>query len=123
MRILYFSPHPFLGLNDQAGYATHMRKVIEALRKEGHTVETFIVGEEKKVDKPSQITKKGKYSFIKRLLPAVIWETLKDLSLWRADIRIQKQLENRISEFQPDFVYERAIIFNYQECWLVKRKK
>ena len=123
MRILYFSPHPFLGLNDQAGYATHMRKVIEALRKEGHTVETFIVGGEKTIDKPSQITTKGKYFFIKRLLPAVIWETLKDLSLWRADISIQKQLEKRISEFLPDFVYERANYFQLSGVLACKNKK
>ena len=111
MKILYYSPHPQLNLNAPAGYATHMRETILAFEQTGHDVKPLIAGgtEWNKVE-----LKKGNglKQAIKFLIPKLIWETLKDKRLLKKDKELEKEIENKILNFQPDLIYER---FNYMQ--------
>ena len=44
MKILYYSPHPQLRVEDQTGYGTHMREMIAAFETLGHDVDFLIAG-------------------------------------------------------------------------------
>ena len=46
MKILYYSPHPHLHIEDQTGYGTHMREMIGAFEELGHQVKFLIAGEQ-----------------------------------------------------------------------------
>lgn len=123
MKILFFSPHPNLGLNDEAGYATHMRMVIEALRVEGVEVITFIAGgESQKGSFVYQRKTSRTFRFFKRIIPAFIWECLKDLKLLRFDYSLRKQLRNVIEKEKPDLVYERINYMQLSGCIICREQ-
>jgi glycosyltransferase involved in cell wall biosynthesis len=107
MRILYYSPHPGLNLQSHAGYATHMREMIQAFRELGHEVRPLIMGGESLApgaDAPAPGWKQA----AKRLVPPPAWETLKDLQLLRFDRFARQQLAQALRDFRPDLVYERG---------------
>lgn len=111
MRIIFYSPHPHLGLFDKAGYATHMQMIIKALREQGHEVKVIVAGGVEKTlsdNLSSPIEKKGR---IKKLIPSLIWETLKDINLLWFDQKIKKKLIDEIRVFKPDLIYERINYF------------
>lgn len=110
MKILYYSSHHGLNLNAPAGYATHMRETIKAMRKLGHEVEVLINGgTEWDMDgtpPPSSNVK----SKLKKITPKVLWETAKDRQLRKNDEKSIEILDARVKKFQPDVIYER---YNY----------
>jgi glycosyltransferase involved in cell wall biosynthesis len=112
MKILYYSPHPNLNLTDPAGYGTHMREMIRAFRALGHEVLPVIMGG----DQPRVSTAPPKPSLVKSvakgLIPARKWQTLKDKKLMEFDDQAYTFVCEKIVEFQPDMVYERA---NYMQ--------
>ncbi len=112
MRILYYSPHPNLNLSDPAGYGTHMREMIASFRELGHDVLPLIMGG--KVPRDNQNAPQNPWikNIIKKLIPTRRWEALKDKRLLRFDQKARHQLALSISQFRPDFIYERA---NYMQ--------
>jgi glycosyltransferase involved in cell wall biosynthesis len=104
MKILYFSPHPNLNLSSPAGYGTHMRGTINAMRELGHEVIVCIAGGEKEGSNGG-VVKSSKW---KKYIPNLIKQTLKDYLLLRLNTRHTQQLQNLITQHQPDLVYERS---------------
>lgn len=113
MRILYYSPHPNLNLQDPAGYGTHMREMIAAFRAMGHDVLPVIMGG---TEPRSSGGGKRRLGFVKsvakRLISRKRWETLKDRHLMAFDQKAREHLAAAIAAFQPDLIYERA---NYMQ--------
>ncbi len=106
MRILYYSPHPHLRLNATTGYGTHMREMIAAWRKKGIEVKTLIAGDLQEESQGVQSTNKTRS--VKRVVPRLIWETMKDFGLLRFDQKLEKLLKKAVDDFKPDFIYERV---------------
>jgi glycosyltransferase involved in cell wall biosynthesis len=108
MKILYYASHPFLQLNAPTGYGRHMREMIAAWESQGHEVRAFIAGDRngREGSTPAGTNQAGK-NRIKKWIPKLIWESLKDISLLRFDKKLQPELEEQIANFQPDIIYER----------------
>ena len=109
MKILYFSPHPYLNLASPSGPGTHMREMIRGFREEGHEVAVCILGGEHIYGhigfSYSSAGWKGK---VKAIIPDIIWQTIKDYNLQFRDAKAGKALEQVIDDFQPDLIYERG---------------
>ena len=109
MKILYFSPHPNLGLQISSGPGTHMREVIGGFRDAGHEVETLIMGGEEPLASGIKPTgKKGIKQRLKPIIPTYLWQTLKDSRLIKFDGHAKDMLLKKVVEFQPDLIYERG---------------
>jgi len=106
MKILYYSAHPSLNLQSPAGYATHMRETISAFRELGHHVDTFIVGGEEESNAINNTSRSR--TILKKVIPSLIWETIKDLKLIRNDKNNELKLDKLIKEYDPDLIYERG---------------
>lgn len=110
MKILYYSPHPYLNLSSPSGPGTHMREMIAAFRAHGHEVATCILGGEHIYGdaRVFNFSQGGLKSRIKGILPEVVWQSVKDLNLNRKDTFAKRALEMVCEEFQPDLIYERG---------------
>jgi len=106
MKILYFSPHPHINLAAPSGPGTHIREVIAGFEAQGHRVVRFIAGGEKLDSTAKKIDFKKRPW--KKLIPSVIWETLRDIQMVRLDRRIEARLTEVIKVEKPDFIYERS---------------
>ncbi|MFY7848747.1 MAG: glycosyltransferase family 4 protein [Bacteroidia bacterium] len=111
MRILYFSPHPTHDIASEVGYSTHQRETILAFRVLGHEVLPVIMGgttkEEKKVFQQQGLKFRIKEA-IKKAMPEVFYNGLKDYGIRRFDQLAAQKLEEGIRTFKPDLVYERS---------------
>jgi glycosyltransferase involved in cell wall biosynthesis len=105
MKILYFSPHPHINMAAPSGPGTHIREVIEGFESEGHEVIRLIAGGEELNATPSIQYKRRSW---KQFIPSIVWETLRDVNMVRADKQIEKQLAQLIAREQPDMIYERS---------------
>lgn len=111
MKILYYSPHPHLRIEDQTGYGTHMREMIAAFETLGHDVDFLIAGHQAVYAKEAQESNIRRPKFkkvFKFLIPQLIWETIKDLKLIRVDRNNKYRLNRLVNELQPDVIYERS---------------
>lgn len=118
MRILYYSPHPLLSIGSPAGYATHMKEMIRAFERLGHTVEPLIMGGTSTALTNTGVGRNGVLKEIaKKIIPSAFWETLKDRQLVRFDHYAAQQLKQTIERFKPDLIYERS---NYLQVSGVK---
>lgn len=110
MKIIYYSPHPNIGLNDLSGYGTHMREVIKGFENLGHEVHPLIMGGAGGNSSTGDIQfKESKFkTLMRKLTPKKIWETLKDRNLHKFDHFAEKELEKLVSELHPDLIYERG---------------
>jgi glycosyltransferase involved in cell wall biosynthesis len=109
MKILYYSPHPYLNLTSKTGYGTHMREMINAFRVLGHNVLPIINGG---TDDVGYSSEKKSIELIKRIfksiIPSFIWRSVKDYRLLQFDKRAEAALEKQVIAYQPDLIYERA---------------
>src|SRR5690606_16732815 len=103
-KIIYYSPHPNLNLGAYTGYGIHMREMITAMRDNGNEVVTLIAGGEVMSDLKS--TRPVAKSKLKKIMPPLLWETLKDLMLFRHDKRMQERLIQLVNKEKPDAIYE-----------------
>ncbi|MEO0404710.1 MAG: glycosyltransferase [Bacteroidota bacterium] len=113
MKILYFSPHPNIGLHVQSGPGTHIREVINAFRQEGHEVETLVMGQSSSAGasetaEENDGSRGGLKQKIKPFVPKYLWQSLKDRNLLKFDRFAKQELIQKIQEFQPDLIYERG---------------
>jgi glycosyltransferase involved in cell wall biosynthesis len=111
VRILYFSPHPTHDIASEVGYSTHQRETILAFLTLGHEVLPVIMGgttkEEKKVFQQQGLKFRIKEA-MKKAMPDVFYNGLKDYGIRRFDQLAAQKLEESIRTFQPDLVYERS---------------
>lgn len=110
MKILYFSPHPHLNLSAKSGPGTHMREMIAAFRRKGIEVQTCIAGGESE-EQARELIQSGQNplkTLVKKAIPSLVWETLKDRSLLATDKANYEKLKVHSEKFQPDFIYERG---------------
>lgn len=111
MKILYYSPHPHINSYGNTGASTHIREMAEAFRVLGHEVQLLIIGGDKpgKVDGPVLTNASGGLkNRLKKFVPKLLWETLKDRALLQVDARSATVLESRCRSFKPDLIYERG---------------
>ncbi len=108
MKLLYYSPHPRLSANAHTGYGTHMREMIAAFRAMGIEVKTIIAGDLDADSKALSTAPSNSKNRLRRFMPSLVWETLKDLKLMRFDTTMQQTLLDAIASFKPDVVYERV---------------
>ena len=111
MKILYYSPHPHLHIEDQTGYGTHMREMIGAFEELGHQVKFLIAGEQTMRPQASATSPKQPSRLkpiLKAIIPNIIWETVKDLALIRLDRASGEKLAELAANFQPDVIYQRS---------------
>jgi glycosyltransferase involved in cell wall biosynthesis len=111
MRILYYSPHPNLNLQSPSGYGTHMREMIQAFRNLGHGVLPVIRGgteDSESVATGTNLIGHPAKRMAKTMMPAILWESLKDAELLRHDRNSKEILVEAIQSFKPDLIYERA---------------
>jgi len=106
MKILYYSPHPYLNLQDPTGYGTHMREMIHAFRKRNNEVLPVIMGGVNgSIEKPREVkSNRGK----KKYIPKPLWELAKDFNLLLFDRNARKVLKQKVDQFKPDVIYERS---------------
>ena len=107
MKILFYSPHPTLYFEAPTGYGSHMRGMVNGFREEGHTVEILVLG-----NKPHSIDSSAQTnslkSILKKVLPKILWRTLKEIQQIRFDKHAARELRSAIQKFNPDAVYERS---------------
>jgi len=107
MKILFYSPHPTLYFDAPTGYGSHMRGMVKGFRDEGHIVEVLVLGKQpKSLDTKTQ-TNSFK-SVLKKLLPKILWRTLKEIQQIRFDKHAAQELQKAVQSFTPDIVYERS---------------
>lgn len=107
MKILFYSPHPTLYFEAPTGYGSHMRGMVNGFREEGHTVEILVLGNKPLSTDSSTQTNSFK-SILKKVLPKILWRTLKEIQQIRFDKHAAKELRSAILKFNPDVVYERS---------------
>lgn len=107
MKILFYSPHPTLYFDAPTGYGSHMRGMVNGFREEGHTVEILVLGNTPQSVDSSRQTNSFK-SILKKVLPKMLWRTLKEIQQIRFDKHAAQELRNAIQKFNPDVVYERS---------------
>lgn len=107
MKILFYSPHPTLYFDAPTGYGSHMRGMVNGFREEGHHVEILVLGNTPQSVDSSRQTNSFK-SILKKVLPKMLWRTLKEIQQIRFDKHAAQELRNAIQKFNPDVVYERS---------------
>lgn len=107
MKILFYSPHPTSYFEAPTGYGSHMRGMVNGFREEGHTVEILVLGNKPHSTDSSKQTNSFK-SILKKVLPKIIWRTLKEIQQIRFDKHATRELRTAIQKFNPDIVYERS---------------
>ena len=108
MKIVYYSPHPNLNLSALSGSGTHMREIISGFRKQGHEVVTCIMGGEELVKTNNVSQPKTFKSRVKKMVPTVVWQTIKDFQLLKFDKHAFITLEEIVTKEKPDLIYERS---------------
>lgn len=106
MRILYLATQPELRLAAKTGYGTHMREMIRAFEQLGHEVRPLIAGDAFAQDAAPSAP--ARPSRLKKWVPALLWQTLRDLRRFRSDRALRPVLEDEIKGFNPDVIYERG---------------
>ena len=107
MKILFYSPHPTLYFDAPTGYGSHMRGMVNGFREEGHPVEILVLGNKPLSRDPSTQTNSFKF-VLKKVLPKILWRTLKEIQQIQFDKYAAKELQKAIQTFNPDVVYERS---------------
>lgn len=111
MKILYICPHPNIGFNDPSGPGTHIREVVYAMESLGHEVKVFLASDQVSAESTSvqsQQTQVGRSkNWIKKIIGAYLFESIKDFFLLLHDWRYARRLEKVVNDFKPNLIYER----------------
>lgn len=123
MKILYYSAHPNLHLELASGPGTHMREIIREFGEAGHEVIPVIMGDVPKPTAGTQGTAQPNLkSRIRKFIPSLIWQTMKDMNLRRFDNHAKACLEDAVATHQPDLIYERAYYLMTSGVQVAKEK-
>ncbi len=86
-----------------------MREVIEGFKCYGHEVKTLIRGGEYNNGKLEiKVSSSPIKKLVKRLVPPILWHSIKDYKLMLFDKKSNKLLQGLVEKFQPDLIYERG---------------
>ncbi len=107
MKILFYSPHPTLYFDAPTGYGSHMRGMVNGFREEGLTVEILVLGH-KPQSRDSNAPSTSLKNLLKKVLPKILWRTMKEIQQIRFDKRAAQELQQAILKFNPAIVYERS---------------
>lgn len=108
MKILYLSLDPRQPFNGRTGGATHMREMVNALKKEGCDVKVAAVGAEGISDFSGEAVKKNRVKdWAKKFVPHGLWLLARDLNDIRLDRKTEPFVEQAVERFSPDVIYER----------------
>ena len=95
-----------------SGYAVHLNAMIDAFGRAGHEVNAIVLGEWLgRRQRPAMIPAVGQLSLkgmIKKAVPALLWETVKDLRVCFYDRRFYGRYRAVLKEFGPDVIYEQV---------------
>lgn len=108
MKILYLATQPELRLDAKTGYGTHMREMIRAFEQLGHEVRPVVAGDAFAPEPTSHAPAAGTPSRLKRWVPGLLWQTLRDLRRFQSDTKLRPIAVAEIRAFQPDLIYERG---------------
>jgi glycosyltransferase involved in cell wall biosynthesis len=126
MKILYYSSSPLLTTSIQSGPGTHIREMINGMKELGHEVLPVIIGDEISTtgEETTVINKKGIiFSLAKKIIPSVVWRSLKELKLIRFDKHAEQILEEKVRVFKPDLIYERSAYLQTSGINIAKKYK
>jgi glycosyltransferase involved in cell wall biosynthesis len=84
-----------------------MRGMINGFQEEGHTVEILVLGK-KPLPKDSFAPSTSFKTLLKKIIPKILWRTLKEIQQIRFDKHAANELQIAIQKFNPDMVYERS---------------
>lgn len=115
MKILYYSSHPTIDSQNPSGPGTHIREMIIAFQELGHEVFTLTSADNKIASPFSSAPKTSFTKILKKILPTMIWETIKDYRYLQHDKAQKNILTDQIKLFSPDAIYERAS-YLHQAC-------
>jgi glycosyltransferase involved in cell wall biosynthesis len=107
---LYLAVNPTYKLNNNSGYGTHMRGIINAFKEEGHQVRTLVGknGIEKSRNKNFNGGKTLKIKNLKKYIPNFLWRDGKQFALIKYNNKVFTKLKKIMDEFKPAIIYERA---------------
>lgn len=111
MKILYIVSSPVLNSHGNTGYGRHIRETVKGLELLGHALILIESGPLRTIGSKKengQSNERNSISSIKRLFPAFIWESIKDLNFILADRKYRQKVKRIIREKKPDLVYERT---------------
>jgi len=94
-----------------------MREMIAAFRELGHEVATVINGGEEAAGLHASAIPSSNRQLLKKFLPAIAWETAKDINLQKVDATFKARVQAKINQFNPDLIYERG---NYLQTSVVE---
>ena len=94
--------------------------MIVTFRELGHKVLPVIMGGTESENIKEDGAENKLKRIAKNIIPKILWETLKDIQLFRFEKYAEKQLEEEVKRFSPDLIYERA---NYGQVSGVKIAK
>lgn len=106
-RIAYICGAPSYHLKAASGYATHIRELTKAFEGLGHQVDVLM---------PSTLSPKKQVSMgmrhhpLKKWIPSLIWEVLKDIQRLKQDRKFASQLQEHLAANSYDVLYERMDI-------------
>jgi glycosyltransferase involved in cell wall biosynthesis len=107
MRVLYIISNSTLNPEANTGYARHIRETVKGLKALGHEVMLLKSGNEP-LAKKGQTQEPRRFQLIKKLVPKIFWESLKDLRLIHHNNSFKQSVETSIRQFSPEIVYERT---------------
>lgn len=126
MKIIYYSPHPTISSNAQTGPGTHIREMIAAMTQLGYEVLPVIIGDIVKKGGaeviPQSTIKRYTKTVLKKIIPKVIRRSFKEYRLLRFDAWAAGILEERVKEFAPDLIYERAAYLQINGLKFIRKK-
>lgn len=120
MKILFYSPHPTLYFDAPTGYGSHMRGMVSGFKEEGHTVEILVLGNKLQSLDSSRQTISFK-SILKKVLPKILWRTLKEIQQIRFDRHAARELYSAVQKFNPDVIYERSAWMSNGSIQIIKQ--
>ena len=111
MRILYIIPSPYIDFRQNTGYGRHIRETVSELSLLGYEVKVLSnainanvePGTEQNISRKSSIK-----TFIKALLPRIVWETIRDYSLLKLNSGFSRLIADTVNTWKPDVIYERT---------------
>jgi glycosyltransferase involved in cell wall biosynthesis len=110
VKILYVIAHPDLGINDGAGYSTHIIEIVKSWQQMGHEV-TIIGGRQERsevVNNGNINPGRGLKGFIRKMIPGIGWRALRERRLYQHDQSMIERITVAIENRKPDFIYERG---------------
>jgi len=108
MKILYIISNRDLDLNQNTGYARHIRETVDGLRELGYIVEIMHAQNHVYLTPSVNEIETSKRFSIKQVIPELIWETVKDLKQLKINASFKIRVDRKMAEFKPDLVYERT---------------